>query len=156
MDLHERFNRLDLFIAEKRLIRKAWTGENNQTACLLAALSPETGEQETAAVCPASLMPRWLAELTPWIDDAGSDTAWLSVVKRYATLARRWHVLEPEAWRRLDYQVRALSVREAMSHTQEQYAIDVCTRVEVLCELAASGSDIAVEQWSAAESAAES
>jgi hypothetical protein len=102
-------------IAEGRLIRRAWTAGHDR-ACLLAALSPEAGYAESAAACPAELMPPWLAELTPWLDDAPSEHAWPGVVRRYASLARRWHVLDGRAWDRARIGALLAIVEEARAH----------------------------------------
>ena len=67
-------NLLQQLIDEGRLIRRAWAGTDDQgreTACLLAAISPEAGQAQNPNACPAHVMPQWLAHLTPWIDDAG-------------------------------------------------------------------------------------
>ena len=53
---------------------------------------------EDPAMCPADLMPLWMAHLTPWIDDRGTNDPWPSVVRKYASLASRWHVLNDEQW----------------------------------------------------------
>ena len=86
-------------IAEDRIIRQRWT-DGHERACLLAALSPETGKAERASACPAHVMPPWLAHLTPWIDDEVSEDAWPGVIRRYAALARRWSALDDAAWER--------------------------------------------------------
>jgi len=99
-------------------------------------------------------MPQWLAYLTPWIDDAPSDEAWEELVARYAELASRWHVLEAEDWRRLDYAVRAVCLREAMLHTQDEKTLGVCRRVLDLCDREAQGEPIDTKTWSAARRAA--
>jgi len=115
MENEDRLDRLDAMICEGRLLRGTWT-DGRERACLLAALSPECGKAKSPDACPATVMPAWLAELTPWMDDAGSTGAWPGMVRRYAGLARRWHVLDAAAWRRLDYASRAIAVREARSH----------------------------------------
>jgi hypothetical protein len=46
--LRERFDRLDSFIAEDRLVRHAW-GDGQERACLLLTLAPEVGA--TGVVC---------------------------------------------------------------------------------------------------------
>ena len=112
----ERIDRLDTMIAEGRLIRDAWT-EGHDRACLLAALSPEAGAAQSAAACPAELMPPWLAYLTPWLDDAPSEHAWPHIVRRYASLARRWHVLDGRAWDRARIGALIAIVSEARTHT---------------------------------------
>jgi hypothetical protein len=103
-------------IAEGRLIREKWTAGHGR-ACLLAALSPEAGAAQSAAACPAELMPPWLAYLTPWLDDAPSADAWPNIVRRYAGLARRWHVLDGRAWDRARIGALIAIVSEARTHT---------------------------------------
>ena len=98
-DVQERVSRLNAMIAEDRIIRQRWT-DGHERACLLAALSPETGKAERASACPAHVMPPWLAHLTPWIDDEVSEDAWPGVIRRYAALARRWSALDDAAWER--------------------------------------------------------
>ena len=98
-DMQERVSRLNAMIAEDRIIRQRWT-DGHERACLLAALSPETGKAERASACPAHVMPPWLAHLTPWIDDEVSEDAWPGVIRRYAALARRWSALDDAAWER--------------------------------------------------------
>jgi hypothetical protein len=112
----ERLDRLDRMIRENRVSRGEWT-EGHDRACLLAALSPEAGAAQTAAACPAELMPPWLAYLTPWLDDAPSEHAWPHIVRRYASLARRWHVLDGEAWDRARIGALIAIVSEARTHT---------------------------------------
>ena len=147
-------------LAENRLIRQAWTGTDSsgrETACLLAALSPEVGRAESAEACPAEIMPAWFAHLTPWIDDAGSEAAWPAMVRRYASLTGRWDVLSAEGWRRLDYTVRRFALDEADQHyNRENYpavaaAIDT---VRALCRRAESGDYPAAAEWAAAKAAA--
>jgi hypothetical protein len=145
--------RLDQYIAEDRLIRGKWM-DGKTRACLLATLAPECGEAQSAAVCPAEIMPAWLAHLTPWLDDAGSEAAWPAMVRRYAALAHRWHVLTPEAWRRLDYAARAICVREAVTHTTDAQAIAACETVLALCDRAAGGDLVTEAEWSAARAVA--
>jgi hypothetical protein len=102
-------------VRENRVIRGSWT-RGHDRACLLAALSPEAGYAESAAACPAEVMPPWLAYLTPWLDDAPSADAWPHIVRRYASLARRWHVLDGKAWRRAEIASLLAIVEEARTH----------------------------------------
>lgn len=114
-----RLDRLDRMIKEKRIIRALWSGKDKKgrkTACLLVALSPEVGATEDANACPAEVMPQWLAGITPLIDDEGTLEHWPEVIRRYASLARRWHVLSTEEWSRLDYRVRELALRKRARH----------------------------------------
>ncbi len=119
LSIADRLARLDSAIAEGRLIRREWSDapdRGRERACLLGMLSPEAARDEDAGRCPAAIMPTWLAELTPWIDDSGSDAAWPLLVQRYAALARRWRGLSQEQWGRLAHRVRELCVRELALH----------------------------------------
>lgn len=148
MNIEQRLARLDKAVEDNSVKRGQWT------ACLLAQLSPEAEKASSASACPATVMPPWLAHLTPWIDDAGTIDHWPSVVRRYASLAHRWHALTPDQWHRLDYRVRAICVREAMAHTKNEKVIDVCGRVVELCDRVARGDEVPEQDWAAAEAAA--
>ena len=81
MNINERFDRLDRFIAEGRLVRNEW-GDGQERACLLLAIAPEVGGSEGKVdLCPASVLPPWLAELTPSLDDNGTNAAWPAMVR---------------------------------------------------------------------------
>lgn len=147
-------DRLDGFIERKALIRGKWT-EGHEKACLLAALSPAVQSKCTAIACPASICPIWWAEWTVFVDDAGSLGAWPGHVQRYAQLAHRWHVLTPEDWTRLDYEVRAACVREAMRWTQDASVLEVCETVAVLCERRSRGGAVGDAEWQATWAASE-
>jgi len=152
-----RIERLKRHMQEGTLIRGMWNktdDDGREFACLLFALAPEVGPYGNISVCPGSVMPQWLAYLTPWIDDAPSDEAWEELVARYAELASRWHVLDAEDWRRLDYAVRGIVLREAMQHTQEEKTLQVCKHVLDLCDREAQGEPIDTKTWSAANTRA--
>lgn len=122
MNIEYRVERLNTFINEGRIVRDYWTGVDEQgreTACLLAALSPEAGEAEDACVCPASVMPAWFAFITPWIDDHASESMWPSAIRRYAACAARWSSLDEAAWRRVEIAARRVAVIEAMKTTED-------------------------------------
>jgi hypothetical protein len=144
MNLIERYDLLDRRIADNSLARGTWI------ACLLSTLAPECESAQSATPCPAEVMPAWLAYLTPRIDDAGTLEHWPVVVRRYAALVRRWHVLTPETWHRLDYRVRSICVREAMVHTSNATVLGACQSVVALCDRAASGGQSSDEEWRAA------
>jgi hypothetical protein len=138
----ERLDRLDRLIAEGRVIRHKWTDKDaagRELACLLAALSPEVGPGGDVEACPASVMPLWLAKITPILDDRGTALAWPGMVRRYASLARRWHVVDEEGWLRAQYGACAAITREAMARAKQQEVIDVCREVADLCDRRASG-----------------
>lgn len=122
-EIESRVARLNTLVSEGRIARNEWFGIDEQgraTACLLAALSPEAGDAENADFCPAAVMPLWLAHITPWIDDACSETAWPRVIRRYAACAARWSALDDAAWRRVEIATRRAAVEEAMRHTSNK------------------------------------
>lgn len=111
MNREQRCDNLDRLIESHNLLRGSW-GDGYRRACLLSAMAPEIiahgmtayGSPVTRidlAACPASLMPDWMAHITPAIDDWGSDSLWGVTIRRYADLARRWHVLDDAAWERV-------------------------------------------------------
>jgi hypothetical protein len=134
LNIEYRVERLNTFIEEGRIVRHAWLGtdkEGRETACLLAALAPEVAEAEDAGACPASVMPEWFAELTPWIDDEASEAEWPRMVRRYAACAARWSSLDDAAWRRVEIASRRAAVTEAMQHTTSEKSLDACRGVLV-------------------------
>lgn len=145
-------------IEQGRVIRRNWESTDKhgrETACLLAWLSPEVKRSHHPAACPASVMPAWLAHLTPWIDDAPSDDAWPGLIRRYADVAARWQVLDDAAWQRAEYAVRALIVREAMTHTTDDNVLTACWRVADLCDAVAAGGSIDATAFAEASEASE-
>lgn len=155
----ERLDRMDQAISEGRVIRYQWMGtpdaQGRERACLLAYLFPEAGKERSATACPAEEIPRWLAYLTSWIDDAPSDNEWPGIVQRYASLLRRSHNLNEAAWRRLDYTMRRIAILKARSylldHDPMLTAIDA---VIALLNRAISGDQPTKEEWSAEAEAA--
>jgi len=148
---------LDMMIKEGRLIRGRWTGEDDDgraTACLLSAMSPATGKAQDASVCPASLMPSFWAHLTVYINDDGTLAHWPDVVRKYADLARRWHVLTAEQWDRLDYRCRAIAVLEARKHTSDSGDLAVIDEVLALLDRAILGDAVSDQEWEVAKEAA--
>jgi hypothetical protein len=91
---------LDQMIEENRILRRRWT-DWQKSACLLAALVPACGKQQTWMVCPTEVMPLWLAALTPHIDDHVSDDVWPTTIRRYADVAKCWYLLDAASWRRV-------------------------------------------------------
>jgi len=125
--------------AEGRLIRDKWSDTDaggRQLLCLYTALvgDPEARPDE----CPASIAPKWIAHLLPWWDDAGSEAAWPGMVVRVARIAGRLH----EVPACVEWQCRAVAVREAMRHAGAAPAIEACKRAASLCERRGCG-----EEW---------
>lgn len=117
----QRVAHLYSLIERDDVLRHVWTDgprgpHGYMRACLLAALSPEVGDTEEPTECPSWLMPLWLAEATPDLDDEVSDEAWPDVIRRYADLAGRWHVLNDEAWERARHAATVAVLREALFH----------------------------------------
>jgi hypothetical protein len=153
LNFSDRIERLQTLRREHRLIRNKWNdkdADGRELACLLVALSPECGKAEDPSACPASVIARWFAHLTPWLDDAGTQAAWEGMVTRYVAIVARWHELTPERDRCLEYAVRALCVREAMRHTSDASVLAVCERVATLCEGVAAGGAIDAPAFAAA------
>ena len=141
------------------LIRNAWKGTDEQgreTACLLAALSPEVYNSEKASACPASVMPAWLAYLTPNIDDNGSIEAWPAMVRRYALLANQWGKLTDTQWLRAQFQFRKACVQEAMANTDNKLVLVACNQVIDYLDSVIESGEGDEPRRSAAEYAAES
>lgn len=164
-DRLERLDRLTSYIEQDRVIRQGWEGTDGQgrrTACVLAALAPEVAAAADRMfyppdACPAGLMPAWLAHLTPWLDDRGSLEAWPAFLRRYAGLARRWHVLGPADWRRLDYEVRRLALEAALPFTvmaPARAARKAVRGVLVLLRRAEAGGIVSGREWAEAADAA--
>jgi hypothetical protein len=142
---------LNQYIAEGRLLRKEWVGTDKhgrEAACLLAALSPEVARFCFSYACPANIMPKWLAHLTPWMNDVGSDDAWPGMVKRYAAVAGRWHVLSNEIWRELDCTARRIALENCI--TSHDATSSVKERVIALLRRAEVGGSVADWEWSTA------
>ena len=99
-------------------------------------------------------MPVWLAHLTPWIDDAGTEEHWPEVVKRYADLQERWHVLSGEDWKWLEYRVKQIALREAMTHTDDAEVLKACTNIDAVLCRALEGKEVTQDEWNAAARAA--
>jgi hypothetical protein len=169
------FDRLQTFISEGRLIRNRWAGKDDdgrETACLLAALYPPCGKEESATACPAALMPPWLASLTVWIDDSGTPEKWPGHVRRYAAVIRGVVALPAEKIMALSTRIRVLIVCEAMLHiTVDEWGCRAaCEQTVEALESGDAGKIGAARRaawsaarraawsaaWSAAESAAES
>lgn len=69
---------------------------------------------------------QWLAALTPWMDDGGSIEVWPGMIRRYGSVAARWHVLTPDDWQRCLWRTCIVTVREAMTHTTDATVLAVC------------------------------
>ena len=153
-DLPPACDRLDAAIASDLVIRGTWTRDEGgrHLACLLATLVPECGVHSDAAACPATVMPGWLAELTPWLDDSGSVEAWPAMIREFARLLRASQNLTADAWSRLDYQYRAIAVREARSRVPpDSTVLPAVDGVLLLLDRAAAGDLPTDREWHQAQ-----
>jgi hypothetical protein len=73
------------------------------------------------------------------------------MINRYADVASRWHDLNATAWDRCKFKTLAVIVREAMTHTKGTLA--ACETVAVLCNRAAGGETVSIDQWREAQRA---
>lgn len=155
--MQEHIQRLNRHIEQGTLIRGEWVGTDasgRETACLLAAMVPQCGEDENSSACPATIMPSWLAHLTPNLEDKGSLASWPGMVQRFAGLAARWHVLDAAAWQRIQFGWLAAVVREAASHAKEPAVTAICERVAALCDGVVTTGVIDAAAFDAARKAA--
>jgi hypothetical protein len=143
VNLNERFNRLDTFITEDRLVRKQW-GDGQERACLLLALAPEVGAKGAVERCPAYLIPSWLAYLTPDLDDCGTEAAWPAMVRRYSVVVRRGATtLDDAGWRRVLARTMLAVLAEVTPHDLS----GSCARVAALWTRVLAGDEPREEEW---------
>jgi hypothetical protein len=161
------------YLRDGRLVQNAWTREDqgHHVACLLGA----AGNYHSTQDCPATLMPRWLAECTVTLyDGLPQEDANGDLVRRYADMMRRWHVLTPDRWdnvhraflvRCIDQAVESVpafaktqSYWPAVSAACEQSKTAITSKREGAAESAALSAESAARSaesaaWSAALSA---
>ena len=153
--------RFDEFYTQGRITRLEWTGTDTQgrkTACLLAAIFPEVAKKKSADACPAGAMWPWLAHLTPWIDDAGSDEKWPEVIKRYAAILHKLHLLDDAAGERLEAKAKIAALDEAVKHFDAGKYPDVAaaiTGVRALLVRQSQNDKPSRDEFKAAQAAAE-
>lgn len=127
-----------------RLIRFHWDGIDDAgraTACLYAALVP--GASGTGD-CPASLMPQWLANIVPYVDDRGSAAAWPAMIERFGLAVPIMGRLTPEAERRVLAKTMLAALAIARPHNPE-----TCGPVIALWERELAGDSPALMDWRA-------
>jgi hypothetical protein len=150
MNITERFDRLDEFIAGNRLVRKSW-GDGEDRACLLLALAPEIGTEGVRDRCPASVLPPWFARITPSMDDCGTKDAWPTMIRRYSRVVRRGATtLDDAGWRRVLARTMIAILEEAATFDPS----GPCVRVSVLWSSVLTGEEPLKEEWVEARSAA--
>ena len=154
----ERLDALDRAIERGEVLRNDWAREQDgrQLACLLAHLSPEVAVEKSADACPTKTLDPWFAHLLPWIDDACSLERRDEFLRRTAAVLRRWDALSAETRRRLDYECRAIAVREARLHVSasEEQALAAIDSMFALLDRAIAGGEVSKQEWSAAAASA--
>lgn len=149
--------------AEGRIIQGSWRKNvgGRELVCALAAFGPDIN---SASNCPADLMPRWLAELVPTLDDgiAKNDVPWFS--GELIARARRWHVLDAGAWDRIRTGFMIAGIKQALASAEPvqpdpkpaywQKVVDACNGVITALETG-HGLSAAAAAEAEAEAAAE-
>lgn len=105
MELSERIERLDRHIENGTLCRGAWDTEEGEV-CMLGAIAPEVlvfGSVLRTRRVPAEVMPWWLADLVPVINDYGSPLRFETVCRRFSAIMRRTPALTPALWDRVEH-----------------------------------------------------
>lgn len=136
----------DTMLATGRITRHQWTGRDDNgrvTACILAAIFPQAGAAKSASVCPSDQMWPWLAHLTPWINDFGSEGLWQQVVQRYANILHNLHRLDAADGKRLELVCKRIFVSEARSHARpgSRKTLEAIDLVIELIDLSLAGGE---------------
>lgn len=146
-EIEHRFAQLADLAERGEICRRRWTGEKNgrRIACLLLSLAPEVEgvADYSESRCPAWLLPAWLAHVTPWIDDAGTDDAWPATVRRFAdVVGRAARVFDAAAWHRAEFAFMAAAL-EVCRGTNP----DTVDPVIALCRRVVEGDEPRVDEW---------
>lgn len=154
----QRLARLDKMIAEKRILRDTWVSTSRrgiERACLLAALSPEVahgGVVHGPSKCPADLMPRWFAEITPELDDRISKNWWPEFLRMYAKTLRRVHRLTEKKlwtqddWRRQDHLARAWALTNLVQDEHKPWIVPTAAAARVIRKVIAYHQRVATRR----------
>jgi hypothetical protein len=144
-------DKLLLLFREELLLRRAWEGRDSRgrrMLCILAAMSDEVADKHNTASCPASLMPPWLADLTPWLDDAGTPDAWPAFVRRFADIVpRALSVLSGEDWHLLNANARLVAVESVLRYAKSASIARSLTLIAFLLQEMARGRRINQSEW---------
>ncbi len=111
------------------LLRNAW-GDGQKTACLYSALVPGAKGTDN---CPADIMPQWLANVTPGLDDNISNAGWSNRMRRYGVLSSQWHVISPERWEYIRRQWSADCIERAVEIAARLEHGDYWSGVQAAC-----------------------
>lgn len=111
------------------LMRGLWDDPGKDRACLLAAMAPIVGKTRNAKDCPADIIPQWLASITIWIDDCGTEPKWKGVIGRYVDLLRRSGSLTDKQWARAELRCRMALLRVTAPYINCKQCFNVTSNV---------------------------
>jgi hypothetical protein len=149
MKFEARIERAKLFLAEGRLVQRAWQkeAEGRHLACLLGALGLDIN---SSADCPADLMPAWAAELLPTVFDALPEDQVAPFAARFYPALEGMHGKDDATWRRVQVDVLIASLEIALPHDKAsvvQPVLDLLHREK-------SGGPVTPKEWAWAARAA--
>jgi len=144
----ERLDALDRAIEHGQVLRHEWA--------LLGHISPEAAAAKDPFACPAETLDAWFAQLLLFIDDRCSLERRYEFLRRVAVVLRQWDSLPSEVRSRLDYECRAIAVREARQHipASEEPSLAALDVVLALLDRASTSGEISEQEWLAAGRAA--
>lgn len=142
----EAASRILSFLKDGRLVQGAWHHQDGarELACMIGAIDPKiTGAEQ----CPAGVMPQWLAYVTVSLFDGQGKTDAMAWAERYAGLMSRWHVLEPDAWQRVDVRFKIACVRSAIASAEpvckaKDYWPKVTVAAKQVCDALEGNGDL--------------
>jgi hypothetical protein len=143
----EAFDRYEMFLHEGRLVQASWHAEDNdgrELACGLGVLGPDMG---SPSQCPAAVMPRWLAQMVPWLfDNQTPENAFAWGERFYAELKR----LDGQVPFSVVYDWQANVVQPlGLEWAEERGDKALIEAVQALHARALAGDTASVEEWKA-------
>jgi hypothetical protein len=139
------FDRYKSALDDHTLVQGVWNSEQDgrHVACALGVLGPDV---DSVSDCPASVMPRWLAQMVPWLFDAQSEEE-----------AFAWGLDFAAELKRLDGQVPFTVVYDWQGNHACQLGIEVAEKrgrstephkaLQALHRKALAGEKSSVEEW---------
>ena len=158
MSISDRIALARSYHSENRIIQNSWRRQGDDGRELVCALAAFGSDINSASQCPKDLMPEWLAQLIPTIDDgmAADEVHWFSGA--LIDCAERWHVLDDAAWQRIQtgFMIGSLKLAlEAAEPVQPAPAPEYWPQVQNACEqVCAALKSGDAEQLKKAEAAA--
>lgn len=97
----DRITLAEAYLERGRIMQHDWRNRTGgrEYVCALAAFGPDINDSRD---CPADLMPDWLADAVPSLDDGLRLIDTPTLVRGLVDRARRWHVLSPSDWKRVE------------------------------------------------------